>query len=68
MAYGRSYYGSKRRYGNYRNRRRSHTRDVTRTAYLMGCVERGRKNADSKISASYEAGKNRQTSEKKSLY
>ena len=62
----------KRNYGSRRTKRTSrrgkHASEVKHTAYLMGCVERGMKNPDSQISASYKAGQNHVTKSKKSLY
>ena len=63
-------YGSRRRSGNRSggSKRGKHASEVKHTAYLMGCVERGMKNPDSQISASYKAGQNFVTKSKKSLY
>ncbi len=63
-------YGRKNNWNN-RNtgsKKQNHAKEVTKLAYLLGCVERGRKNPDSRISASYEQGKNYAEKQKKSLY
>ena len=54
--------------GGNKSKRNNHAAEVKHFARLMGCVERGLKNPDSQISASYNAGKNKKTSSKKSLY
>lgn len=61
MAWGKR---NKRR----RNKKQSYTKKMTSLAYQMGQVNRGLKNPDSKISASYNAGLKKKAKEKKPLF
>lgn len=61
--------GAKRSSSSYRKTKKSdRAKQMRELAYNMGCVERGLKNPDSQISASYNAGKNKTKKVKKSLY
>ena len=65
---------NRRKNNNYRNKRRKNNRKVSRAtelkrlAYNMGQVEKGLKNSESQISASYNAGVNREKSKRKPLF
>lgn len=65
---------NKRKNNNYRKKRSRNNRKVSRAtklkrlAYNMGQVEKGLKNTDSQISASYNAGINRTKQKKKTLF
>lgn len=72
MAYSKSRsYGRTRSYGrsrSYGRRRRSKYSAIERHAYMHGLLKRGLSNPDSRISASYNAGKNTVNRKKKSLF
>ena len=58
----------KRNYGKKQNKKPNRATELTRLAFLMGQVERGRKNPDSRITASFDAGKNSVEKKKKPLF
>lgn len=67
----KNYYsnGSKnRREGNPQQKKTSRASELRKLAYNLGQVQKGLKNPDSQISASYNAGMNKQKKEKKSLF
>lgn len=57
MARRRRTTGYKRSKTGYKAKRRTTTSEVTRFAYNLGRVKAGLANPDSKVSASYDAGK-----------
>jgi len=66
VAYSRRTSG-RRNYSG-RRRRRSKYSAVERQAFLNGLVERGLKNPDSRITESFNKGKQAKSSKKKSLF
>ena len=52
----------------FKKKNSSRAKTLTTLAYNMGQIQKGLKNPDSAISASYESGLNRQKREKKSLF
>lgn len=65
----KNYYGSKgNKNYNSRQKRSDRASRLRKLAYDMGQVQKGLKNPDSQITASYNAGINKQKKEKKSLF
>jgi hypothetical protein len=64
--YGNNYGKGKGRFNS--KGKTSYSKKMTSFAYQMGCVQRGLKNPDSAISASFKAGENHVARQKKSLY
>lgn len=58
----------KRNYRKNQNKKPNRATELTRFAYNMGQVQRGLKNPDSRITASYDAGKNSVEKKKKPLF
>ncbi len=61
-------YGNSRNYGSRRSKRGGRADQLRRLAYNMGQVQKGLNNPDSQISASYDAGLNRQGKQRKPLF
>ncbi len=60
-----AYYKTKKRKTSTRTKKSDKAAELRRLAYKMGQIERGLKNPDSQISASFERGKERKPSSKR---